>query len=99
MQHLFWGLENQFTFYSIDIILTHQQQTAFENIVGKEEIAHDEQFLLFPMFSTQSENCIPICQYYDIIPLFAAELEEPKTGMWGKGLMGECNTSSECVGT
>ena len=33
------------TLYSID---THQQQTAFENIVGKEEIAHYEQFLLFP---------------------------------------------------
>ena len=28
--------------------LTHQQQTAFENIVGKEEIARNEQFLLFP---------------------------------------------------
>ena len=26
----------------------HQQQTAFENIVGKEDIAHNEQFLLFP---------------------------------------------------
>ena len=26
----------------------HQQQTAFENIVGKEEIARYEQFLLFP---------------------------------------------------
>ena len=25
----------------------HQQQTAFENIVSKEEIAHKEQFLLF----------------------------------------------------
>ena len=35
----------------------HQLQTAFENIVEKEEIA------LFPMFSTQSENGIPICQY------------------------------------
>ena len=32
------------------------------------------------MFSIKSENCIPICQY------FAAELEEPKTGKWGKGL-------------
>ena len=42
----------------------HQQQTAFENIVGKEETARKEQFLLFPQrFSTQSENCIPICQY------------------------------------
>ena len=31
----------------------HQQQTAFENIVEKGEIARNEQFLLFPtMFST-----------------------------------------------
>ena len=30
------------------LILTHQQQTAFENIVGKGEIARNEQFLLFP---------------------------------------------------
>ena len=29
-------------------ILTNQQQTAFENIVGKEEIARNEQFLPFP---------------------------------------------------
>ena len=28
--------------------LSHQQQKAFENIVGKEEIARNEQFLLFP---------------------------------------------------
>ena len=43
----------------------HQQQTAFKNIVGKEEIAHNEQFLLFPQcFSTQSENHIPIHQYF-----------------------------------
>ena len=60
----------------------HQQQTAFENIVGKGEIARKEEFLFFPtMFSTQSENCILICQnIYDIISLFAAELEEPKIG-------------------
>ena len=41
------------------------------------------------MFSTQPENYIPICQYlwiYDIISLFAAEVEEPKIGIWGKGL-------------
>ena len=38
------------------------------------------------MFSTQSEICILICQYFDIKSLFAAELEEPKIGMWGEGL-------------
>ena len=30
------------------LIFTHQQQTALENIVGKGEIARNEQFLLFP---------------------------------------------------
>ena len=38
------------------------------------------------MFSTQSDNCIPISPYFDIISLFAAEFEEPKIGIWGKGL-------------
>ena len=59
----------------------HQQQTAFENIVGKEETARKEQFLLFPsMFSTLSENFNPICQHFCVISLFAAELEELKIG-------------------
>ena len=60
----------------------HQQQTAFENIVGKEEIAHNEQIsLLSTMFSTQSDNCIPFVYIFDIIFLFAAEFEEPKIGI------------------
>ena len=38
----------------------------------------------FPtMFSTQSDNCIPICSYFWH---HAAELEDPKTGISGKGL-------------
>ena len=42
-----------------------QKQTAFENIVGKEEIAPKGAISSFPtMFSTQSENCIPVCQYF-----------------------------------
>ena len=61
----------------------HQQQTAFENVVGKEEQAISS----FPtMFFTQSENCIPICPYFRHYILFAAELEEPKLGTPGKGL-------------
>ena len=36
------------------------------------------------MFSTQSENCIPICQKFLTSYLFAAELEEPKIGISGK---------------
>ena len=38
------------------------------------------------MFSTRSDNCIPICPIFDIISLFATDLEEPKTGISGKGL-------------
>ena len=65
----------------------HPKQTAFENITRKQEIAHNEHFFSFPtMFSTQSENCIPISQYFDIVSLFAAEVEEPKIGTSGKGL-------------
>ena len=36
------------TLYSILLNLMLQQQTALENIVGKGEIAGNEQFLLFP---------------------------------------------------
>ena len=65
----------------------HHQQTAFENIVGKEEIAHNEQFLLFTQCFLLNQKIISsYVNIYDIISLFAAELEEPKTGMRGKGL-------------
>ena len=69
------------------LILTRQQQTAFENIVGKEEIARCEQFLLFPQCFLL--NRIIVSQFvhiFDIISLFAAEFEEPKIGVSGKGL-------------
>ena len=70
------------TLYSIDTLLTHQQQTAFENIVGKEEIAHNEQFLLFPQCLLLNQKLVsPFVNIYDIVSLFAAELEEPKIGM------------------
>ena len=45
------------------------------------------------MFSTQSENRIPpFVNIFDIISLFAAEMEKPKIGMWGKGLKKVYNT-------
>ena len=37
----------------------HQQQTAFENIVGKGEIARNEQFLLFPQCFLLNEKIVP----------------------------------------
>ena len=65
----------------------HQQQTAFENIVGKGEIARNKQFLLFPQCFLLNKIIlylfINICY---IISSFAAELEQPKIGVSGKGL-------------
>ena len=55
--------------------------------MGKEEIAHNEQFLLFPQgFLLNQKIVSPFVNIFDIISLFAAELEEPEIGMWGKEL-------------
>ena len=60
----------------------HQQQTALENSVGKEEIALNEQFLLFPQCFLLNQKIVsPFVNIFDIISLFAAELEEPKVAM------------------
>ena len=65
----------------------HQQQKAFENIVGKGEIARNEQFPLFPQCFLLNQIIVsPFVHIFDIISLLAAELEEPKIGASGKGL-------------
>ena len=66
----------------------HQQQIAFGNIVGKGEIARNEQFPLFPQCFLLNHIIVsPSVQFFfDIISLFAAGLEEPKIGISGKGL-------------
>ena len=69
------------------VILTHEQQTAFENIVGKGEIACNKQFLLFPKcFQLNQITVSQLVHIFDIISLFAVELEESKIGISGKGL-------------
>ena len=69
------------------LILTHQQQTALENIVGKGEIACNEQFLLFSQcFLLEQITVSPFVHIFAIIYLFPAELEEPKIGISGKAL-------------
>ena len=78
------------------LISSHQQQTAFENIVGKEEIARNEQFLLFPQcFLFKQKIVSPFVNVFDIISLFAAEFEEPKNGISGKGL-NICGKREKC---
>ena len=60
----------------------HQQHTAFENIVGKGEIGRNKQILLFPQcFLLNQVTVSPFVHIFDIISLFAAELEEPKIGI------------------
>ena len=64
------------TLYFIDTRLIHQQQAAFENIVEKGEIAHSKQLLLFPWcFLLNQIIESPFVHIFDIISLFAAELE------------------------
>ena len=66
----------------------YQQQTAFENMVGKGEIARNEQFLLFPQCFLLNQIIVsPFVHSFDIIPSFAAEMEELKIGISGKGLI------------
>ena len=45
------------------LILTHQQQTIFENIVGKGEIARDELFLLFPLCFLLNQMIVSLFVY------------------------------------
>ena len=56
--------------------------------MGKEEIAHNEQFLLFSQSFLLNQTFVsPSVHIFDIIFLFAAELEEPKIGISGKWLI------------
>ena len=60
----------------------YQQQAAFENIVGKGEIACNEQFLLFPQCFLLNQIIVsPFVHIFDIISLLAVELKEPKIGI------------------
>ena len=53
-----------------------------KTLQGKEEIAPNEQILLFPQCFLLNQKIVsPFCKTFDIISLFAAELDEPKTGM------------------
>ena len=56
----------------------HRQQTAFEKLWEKK--------LLVTMFLLNQIIVSPLVHIFDIISLFAVELEEPKIGISGKGL-------------
>ena len=64
------------------LILTHQQQAPFENIVGKGEIAGNEQFPLFPQCFLLNQIIVSsFVHIFDTISLFPEKLEEPKIGI------------------
>ena len=68
--------------------MTHEPQTASENIVGKGEIARNEQFLLFPQCFLLNQIIVSLFFHiFCILSLFAAELEKPKIGISHKGLI------------
>ena len=68
--------------------MTHQQQKAFKNIMGIGEIARNKQFLLFPQCFMLNQIVVsPFVHIFGIISLFAAEFEDPKIGISGKGLI------------
>ena len=75
------------TLYCVNSLLNASTTDSFENTVGKEEIARNEQFLLFPQCFLLNQKLVsPFVNIYDIISLLATELEEPKIGILGKGL-------------
>ena len=86
---------NSLTLYSIDTNLTHQQQTAVENIVAKEEIARNEQFLLFP-------QCFLLNELYPHLSVFLTSYlylllnwKSPKLAYWVKVQEILCVSSQE----
>ena len=67
--------------------MTHQHKTSSEKNAGKREIARNEQFFLFSQrFLLNQIIASPLVHIFHNMSFFAAEFEEPTTGMSGKGL-------------
>ena len=70
------------SFTSWILILTHQHKTASETIVGKGEIARNEQILVFSQCLLLNQTIVSqFVHIFDIISLIAAEAEDPKIGI------------------
>ena len=63
----------------------HQQQTVLKTLWEKKKLLITSNFFFSTMFLLNQRIVSPFVNIYDI-SLFAAELEEPEIGMWGKGL-------------
>ena len=81
------SVQHLLSLYSTYTHFNRLRKTAFESILGKEEIARNEQFLLFPQcFLLEQIILSPFVHIFAIISLFAYELGESKIGISGKGL-------------
>ena len=67
------------------LVLMCMQYKSFENTAGKVEIARNEQFLLFPVFSTHLENFLPFSSNLKFSSANSFSLEESKICHFGKG--------------
>ena len=64
----------------------YQQKTTFENIVGKEEIARNEQFILFQLsFLLNQINESPFVNIFDIISFLLLNWKSLKLACEVKG--------------
>ena len=84
---------NGLTLYSIDTHINASTTDSFWKHCGKRRNCS---FLLFPQSLLLNQKIVsPFVHIFDIISLFAAELEEPKIGISGKGLTEEANLTPE----
>ena len=73
-------------FKNILLIFTCLQSKSFENTVGKGEIAHNEQFLLFPLcFSIRLDNFLPFSSNLELSSANSFSLEGSKICRLGQG--------------
>ena len=59
----------------------------FKTLWEKEKLFVTSNFLFQQFFLLNPIIVSPILHTFDIISLFAVELEEPKIGLWGKGII------------
>ena len=75
------------TLHTIETQLNASTLDSFWKHCRKRKIACDEQFLLFLQCFLLNQIIVsPFVHIFYIISLFTAELEDPKIGIWGKGL-------------
>ena len=67
------------------LVFTCLQYNSFENTVENGEIAHEEQFLLFLVFSTRLKNFPPFSSNSKLSSAKSFSLDESKICCLGKG--------------